>query len=115
VLAEAKPAVHGAAHVEEKNHPVGIHLLQEALVKLADPGVGVAHRIQLFNKGQVLVGHVAGYPHLADGVHAQTDRIRFHDLLHIGPFGFRYADVGQFFELIDGFDRYEFIAREQNL
>jgi hypothetical protein len=41
VLAEAEPAVHRAAHVEQENHPVLVHLLQQSLVKLADPGVGV--------------------------------------------------------------------------
>ena len=62
-----------------------------------------------------MIGHVPGYPHLADGVHAQPHGISVYDLLHIGSYGLWYANVGQFFELIDGFDRYEFIAREQNL
>ena len=54
VFAETKAAVHRAAHIQQEDDPVDIHLFKQTLVELADPGVGVAHFVQLFDKGQVL-------------------------------------------------------------
>ncbi len=100
VLPETEPAVHRAAHVEQKDHPVLIHLLQQPVMKLTDPGVGMTRVIEFFDKRQILVGHIPGHHHLADGMPGQTYRIFFNDLLKIVPVGFRDMMVGQGYELV---------------
>jgi hypothetical protein len=114
VLAEAESAVYRAAHVEQKNNPVLVHLLEQPLVKLADPGVGVAGVVQFLDERQVLVGHVAGDPHLSDGVHGEPHRIGVQHLLHVRSIRFRNSFIGFFFKLLRRFDGNKFIAGQDD-
>ena len=110
MLAEAEPAIDRTAHVEQKDHPVLVHLLQESLVELADPGIGVADGVKLLEKRQILVGNIAGYPHLPNRMHRKPDRIGVDHLLHIGPVRLLKLDIGEFFQMFGGLDRNKSIA-----
>jgi len=99
MLSETKPAINRTAHVEQKDHPVLVHLFQKSVMELADPGVGVASGLQFFHKGHVLIGHIPGDHHLANGMPGETYRISFNDGLEIGPLGLGNVQVGHFFQL----------------
>ena len=114
VFAETEPAVDRAAHVEQKDDPVLVHLLEQPLVKLADPGVGVPGVVQFLDKGQILIGHVAGHPHLADRVHGQPDRVGIDNRLDVGPIGLRDMEVGHLFQLIGIFNGYKCVAGQDD-
>ena len=115
VFAETEPAVNRTAHVEQENHPVLVHLFQQSLVELADPGIGVPGVVQLLDEGQILIGHIAGHPHLPDGVHGQADRVGVDNRLQVGPMGFRDFDVGHLFQLMGIFNGDEFVAGQDDL
>ncbi len=83
-------------------------------MELANPGVGMAGRVQLFGKGQVLVSHITGNLHLADGVHGKPYRIGVDHLLHIGPVGLRNLDIGDFFQLVCGSNGNKFVPRQNH-
>ena len=87
VFAKTEPAIDRTAHVEQEDDPVLVHLFQQTLMELADPGIGVSGRIQLLYERHVLVCHICRHPHMPDGVHAQPDRVRVKNLLacRFGP------------------------------
>jgi hypothetical protein len=115
MLAETEPAIDRTAHIEKEDQPVLVHLLQESLVELADPGIGVADGVKLLDKRQVLVSDIAGYPHLSHRMHRKPHRIGFDDLLHIGTVSFLEFDMGDIFQLFSGFDRDKSITGQYQL
>ena len=75
VLAEAETAVDRAAHVEHQDDPVVVHLLDHALVELADPGVDLPLVRELVAEGEVLVADALGQPDLPQRVVGQPHRV----------------------------------------
>jgi len=113
VFSKAEPAIHRTRHVQKENDPILVHLFQQSLVKLSDPGIGISHGIEFFYKGQILIGHIFGNPHLADCMHGQTHRISVDDLLHVLPVLFRNLYIDEPFQLGNVPYGNEFISRNK--
>ena len=84
-------------------------------MELADPGIGVADGIELLNKRQILVGNIAGYPHLPHRMHGEPHRIGVDHFLHIGPIRLLEIDIGDLFQLLGSLDRDKSIAGQHHL
>ena len=70
-------------------------------MKLADPGVGVADLFEFLRKRQILIGNIAGNPHLAYGVHGQSYWVGVYYLLHVVTIFLRNLQISGLFKRIN--------------